>query len=132
MNLQFCKMTCLQRKIQRKCMQNLIKYQVENCPTLPWWNLISTCNRRVKSLSAGRGEIHPGKPGSCNHYLRYHTLRWNSSDFQKFYTTPDSCLLNLASLSQTASFSSAGKDSFSLSWPAREYFPVWINGLKVF
>ena len=48
---------------------NLIKYQVENCLALPGQNLISTCNRRVKSVSAGWVEIHPGKPGSCNHHL---------------------------------------------------------------
>ena len=36
---------------------NLIKYQVENCPVLPERNLISTCNRKVKSVSAERIEI---------------------------------------------------------------------------
>ena len=30
------------------------KYQVENCPILPGRNLISTCNRRVKSISDAR------------------------------------------------------------------------------
>ena len=32
--------------------RDLNKYQVENCPTLPWGNLISTCNRGVKSAPA--------------------------------------------------------------------------------
>ena len=36
---------------------NLNKYQVENSPALPGWNLISPCNRRVKSVPAGRVEI---------------------------------------------------------------------------
>ena len=38
-----------------------------NCPALPGRNLISTCNRRVRSVPAGRGEISSGKPESCNH-----------------------------------------------------------------
>ena len=56
MNFQFCKMRSLQRKIQRK-------YQVENCPPLPGQNLISTCNRRVKSVAAGRVEISSWQAG---------------------------------------------------------------------
>ena len=36
---------------------NIIKEQVENCPVLPRRNLISTCNRGAKSVSAGRDEI---------------------------------------------------------------------------
>ena len=83
MNLQFCKMTCLQRKIKKKKKMhanlikyqvekkkskkkmhaNLIKYQVENCPILPGRNLISTCNRRVKSVSGGRVEISSRQAG---------------------------------------------------------------------
>ena len=60
MNLQFYKMICLQKKVQRKCMQiifTIFKYQVENSPALPGRNLISTCNGRVKTVSAGRVEI---------------------------------------------------------------------------
>ena len=36
---------------------NLNKNQVENCPHLPEWNLISLRNGMVKSVSAGRVEI---------------------------------------------------------------------------
>ena len=36
---------------------NLSRCQVEDCPALPGQNLISTCNRRVKSIPAGRVEI---------------------------------------------------------------------------
>ena len=66
MNLQFGKMICLQKKIQRKCMQtifNIIKQQVENCQVLPGRNLISTCNREVKSVSTGRVEISSRQSG---------------------------------------------------------------------
>ena len=42
----------LTKKNPKKMHANLIKYQVENCPTLPGRNLISTRNRRVKSVSA--------------------------------------------------------------------------------
>ena len=42
---------------------NLIKYQVENCPALLGQNLISTCNRGVKSVSAGRVEISSRQAG---------------------------------------------------------------------
>ena len=65
-NLQFYKMICLQKKVQRKCMQiifNIIKYQVQNCPALPGRNLISTCNCRVKSVSAGRVEVSSRQAG---------------------------------------------------------------------
>ena len=51
------------RKIQKKMHANLIKYQVENCPILPGRNLISTCNRRVKSVSGGRVEISSRQAG---------------------------------------------------------------------
>ena len=51
-SLDFRKLTCLQRKIKRKCTQ--IKQMSGNCPVLPGWVLISPCNRRVKSISAGR------------------------------------------------------------------------------
>ena len=37
--------------------KNLDKYQVENCPALPRWNLISPCNRMLKSVPAGQVEI---------------------------------------------------------------------------
>ena len=61
MNLQFCKMTCLQRKIQRNA------WTVPPCHlTLPYfphvivkWNL-----SRLDGL-----KFYPGKPGSCNHHL---------------------------------------------------------------
>ena len=45
------------KKNPKKMLLNLIKYQVENCPALPERNLISTCNRRVESISAGRVEV---------------------------------------------------------------------------
>ena len=47
----------LTKKNPKKMLANLIKYQLENCPTLPGQKLIFTCNRRVKSVSAGRIEI---------------------------------------------------------------------------
>ena len=47
----------LTKKNPKKMHVNLIKYQAENYPVLLGWNLISTCNRKVKSLSAGRVEI---------------------------------------------------------------------------
>ena len=62
MNLQFCKQHAYKEK-PKKVNANLIKYQVENCPVLPGRNLISTCNRRVKSVSAGRIEISPRQAG---------------------------------------------------------------------
>ena len=64
---QFWRLTFLQRKIQRKYITNLNKCQVENCLALPGRNLISTCNRGVKSVGL---KFHPGKPGSCNPHLR--------------------------------------------------------------
>ena len=42
---------------------SLIKYQVENCPALPGRNLISTCNRSVKFVSAGRVDISSRQAG---------------------------------------------------------------------
>ena len=45
------------KKNSKKLHTNLNKCQVENCPALPERNLISTCNRRVRSGTAGRGEI---------------------------------------------------------------------------
>ena len=60
---------------------NIIKQQVENCHVLPRRNLISTCNRWVKSVSAGRIKFHPGKPGSCNHHLRQHLLKKKISKY---------------------------------------------------
>ena len=50
---------------------NLIQYQVENGPALVGRNLISTCNRRVKSVSAGRVEISSWQAGTCNHHLSF-------------------------------------------------------------
>ena len=50
---------------------NLIKYQAENYPALSVRNLISTCNRRVKSISLDGLKFHPGKPGSCNRHLSW-------------------------------------------------------------
>ena len=56
MNLNFVN-DMLAKKNPKKMYVNLIKYQVENYPALPGRNVISTCNRRVKSVSAGRVEI---------------------------------------------------------------------------
>ena len=53
----------LPTKNPKKMHTNLIKYQMENCPTLPGRNLISTCNRRVKTFSAGRVEISSRQAG---------------------------------------------------------------------
>ena len=44
-------------KNSKKMHTNLNKCQVENCPTLPGRNSISTGNRRAKSVPAGRVEI---------------------------------------------------------------------------
>ena len=40
------------------------KYQVETCSPLPGWTLFSPCNRRVKSVPAGRVEIWSRKAGT--------------------------------------------------------------------
>ena len=53
----------LTKKNPKKIHANLIKYQVDNCPALPERNLISTCNRRVKSVSAGQVEIPSRQAG---------------------------------------------------------------------
>ena len=53
----------LTKKNPQKIHANLIKYQVENYPVLPGRNLISTCNHRVKSVSAGRVEISSREAG---------------------------------------------------------------------
>ena len=53
----------LTTKNPRKMHANLIKYQVQNCPALPGRNLISTCNCRVKSVSAGRVEVSSRQAG---------------------------------------------------------------------
>ena len=45
------------KKNLKKMHANLNKYLVENCPALLGQNLISTCNRRVKPVLAGRVEI---------------------------------------------------------------------------
>ena len=47
----------LTKKNPKKMHANLIEYQVENCPALIERNLISTCNRKVKSVSDGRVEF---------------------------------------------------------------------------
>ena len=47
----------LTKKNPKKVHADLIKYQVENGPTLPGRNSISKCNRRVQSVSVGRVEI---------------------------------------------------------------------------
>ena len=59
----------LTKKNPKKMHVNLIKYQVENCLALLGRNLISTCNRRVKSVSSGQVEISSRQAGSCNHHL---------------------------------------------------------------
>ena len=71
MGFQFRKLTCLQRKIQRKMHTNQNKCQVENCPALPGRSLISTCNRRMKSVTAGRVEISFQQTETCNHHLNW-------------------------------------------------------------
>ena len=53
----------LTNKNPKKMHANLIKYQAENCPALPGRILISTCNRMVKSASAGRVEISSRQTG---------------------------------------------------------------------
>ena len=45
------------------CNHHLNKCQVENCAALPGRNLISTCNRRVRSVAAWRGEISSWQTG---------------------------------------------------------------------
>ena len=51
MGFQFCKLTCLQRKIQRKT-----NARWKTVPP-PGRDLLSACHRRVKSVPAGRVEI---------------------------------------------------------------------------
>ena len=64
------------KKSLKKVYANLIKYQAENCPVLPVWNLIFTCNRRVKSVSAWQVEISSRQagimlsPSKCIAFLR--------------------------------------------------------------
>ena len=53
----------LTKKNPMKMHANLIKYQVENCPALPGQNLIFTCNRRVKPVSAAQIEISSRQAG---------------------------------------------------------------------
>ena len=55
--MSFGKLKKIIKKNVKKYCTNLNKNQVENCPALPGWNLISLCNRRVKSATAGRVEI---------------------------------------------------------------------------
>ena len=50
-------------KNPKKMHANLIRYQVENSPTLPGRNLISICNCRVKSSSVGRVEVSSRQAG---------------------------------------------------------------------
>ena len=53
----------LTKKNPKKMHANLVKYQVENCPALPGRNLIPRCNRKVKSVSAGRVKISSRQSG---------------------------------------------------------------------
>ena len=53
----------LRKKNPKKLHTNLNKYQVENCPALQGRNLISTCNRRVRFVPAGQGEISSRQTG---------------------------------------------------------------------
>ena len=62
------------KKNSKKLHTNRNKCQVEKCPALSRWNLISTCNCRVRSVLAGWGKFHPSKLGSCNHHLN---LYWH-------------------------------------------------------
>ena len=59
---------------------------MENCPALPWWNLISTCNCRVKYAPAGRVEISSPKT-FVNFFLTYwrHILRKNTIEISSIY-----------------------------------------------
>ena len=41
----------LTKKNLKKMHANLIKYHLENCPTLPGRNLISTCNRKGETIA---------------------------------------------------------------------------------
>ena len=62
MNLQFCK----RHAYKEKSIENAYKSNHipgGKCPALPGQNLISTCNRRVKSVSAGRVEISSRQAG---------------------------------------------------------------------
>ena len=71
---------CLQRKIKEKMYTNLNKYQVENCLALPGRNLISLCNRMVKSVPAGRqGGKKPGSVRAAlprNEDMTYEMRPW--------------------------------------------------------
>ena len=67
----------LTKKRPNRMHANLIKHQVENWPALPGRNLITTCNRRVKSVSAGRLENSSLQVGikacASNNILCYYT-----------------------------------------------------------
>ena len=53
----------LTKKNPKKMRANLIKHQVESYPALPGRNLISTCNRKVKSVPVGRVEVSSRQAG---------------------------------------------------------------------
>ena len=57
-------------KNSKKLHTNLNKCHVENCPEMPRQNLISTRNRRVRSVSAGRDEVSPRQTEIMYRHLR--------------------------------------------------------------
>ena len=52
------------------------KYQMETCPDLPEWKLISPCNRWVKSVAAGRDEISSRQNGIMQSSPKYISENW--------------------------------------------------------
>ena len=58
------------KKNSKKLHTNLNKCQVENSPALPGRNLISTRNRRVRSVPAGRDEVSLRQTEIMYRYLR--------------------------------------------------------------
>ena len=83
----------LKKKNPKKMHADLIKYQVENCPALPGRNLISTCNRRVKSVSAGRVEcafhIMKTNENKSNKYGYKQNKKW-TKDVDQIYIQQES------------------------------------------
>ena len=89
------------KKNSKKLHTNLSKCQVENCPALPGRNLISTCNRRVRSVPAGRGEISSRQTGMMQSPTKKNIFNYcvhrSSVDYQKI----DCSIISMGAMSYT-------------------------------
>ena len=63
MGFQFRKLTYVYKEKFKEIAYKSKQMPGGNCPALPGRNLISTCNRRVRSVPAGRGEISSRQTG---------------------------------------------------------------------